>query len=836
MTSRDPITLPQLQHKARELADAGGTATLPAATIPGAVSDLRAALAQQVSGQLQLGSERQALAMLDPAGSVHTPVDVRELLSGSAAAAALRAAAAGHLKPGNARRRVERLLEALVGLPARAPQARHTAEPPAAWAPVISAVMTAAETSPTTRDATRWRNVATGVRTLAARGTVHGLVDPWALPPDYDALCRTLASWGITTVAQYVWVLRQAGNAVRADASVLVALPSWTRESGGVATRARIAGEMPVFAQGLALWGKRAGLTMPTTRDPASRTQTAHTALRPATVARYEFQVRQWAHALLTLQARGFLPEVTASALTIESPWTVFVSHPGRATVDPASDPDVIALNAASEPDAAVRDADMVASPLTCNPVTRAPLALVVAELAVDAGDIWPRACRIERDLPPSTIQMLFALVSVAERVAIARQGDNGPLVRDLRATWAGEMRVLKGGLTRVNGCRKKPEDMLRMLTLPQLVCGVLPWFTLVQLRELRGTAVRTAAAAAREGASAGSVTSAARARKAFAEALQRWLVLASFTCDPVRGTNLSNARVGAEISLDATWNPDGSLHSVQRIASSFEAHGKSDVTQLETKNNSAVANWLWMPAIISHRWVAVYLTELWLPALVRRGLVADGTSLREAVESGRFAYMVNEDGRGGVSAVPGAFGALGEVSNIFADALIVGLRAIGREVPEDRAACRARWPWLFAPHIIRTLWATYWLGLRGAHGPVRPRGGAGDGEDRVRGIDIACWATGDTEATLRGDYSKVEPTMALLVRSPLKSFEHPAAFDEQMDAMWWRTPITWSVQWRRSSVPIPEALRATFLAVDAGMSRPGTAHRRRGQRPVPSR
>jgi len=77
---------------------------------------------------------------------------------------------------------------------------------------------------------------------------------------------------------------------------------------------------------------------------------------------------------------------------------------------------------------------------------------------------------------------------------------------------------------------------------------------------------------------------------------------------------------------------------------------------------------------------------------------------------------------------------------------------------------------------------------------------------------------------------------MALLVRSPLKSFKHPFAFDVQMDAMRWRTPIAWSVQWRRSSVPVPEALRATFLAVDADSSRPGTAHRRRGQRPVPSR
>ena len=78
MTTHDLICRPQLQHKEHAL----GTATLPAATIPGAVSDVRAALAQQVNTQRRPSSERQALALLDTARSAHTPVSVRELLRG----------------------------------------------------------------------------------------------------------------------------------------------------------------------------------------------------------------------------------------------------------------------------------------------------------------------------------------------------------------------------------------------------------------------------------------------------------------------------------------------------------------------------------------------------------------------------------------------------------------------------------------------------------------------------------------------------------------------------------------------------------------------------------
>ena len=301
-----------------------------------------------------------------------------------------------------------------------------------------------------------------------------------------------------------------------------------------------------------------------------------------------------------------------------------------------------------------------------------------------------------------------------------------------------------------------------------------------------------------------------------------------------MRLTNVSFARVGREIMIAAEWHDDGSMIKLKKIVSTFERHDGSDVRETETKTGTPRNEWPWMPGIISRRLARIYLTEFWVPAHVARGFVPVGTTLRDAVESGRFAWIVNEDSRDqGEAVVPGAFADASGVAAIFTDGLLDAIRAIGRDIPEDRDECLTRWPWVLGPHIIRTLWSTYWLGLRGVHGPQRV--GATFQES---GVKIACRATNDTEATLRGYYVKVAPRMLNAQREPLGSFEHPGAFDAVMDEMWWLTPTDWARLWRDPAFPVPDALRRRFERHRVGGKPSGADVRRRvrGRRTPPER
>lgn len=127
-----PITFPALQSQARALAASGGSNSLVAGTIAGAISDLRAGLARQVDAHLPLNSERDALALIDPVDPATPAINVRVFVGGTADAAGLRSKQLGHEKASNAKRRVARLLDALGVLPTRAPHTRHTHALPAA--------------------------------------------------------------------------------------------------------------------------------------------------------------------------------------------------------------------------------------------------------------------------------------------------------------------------------------------------------------------------------------------------------------------------------------------------------------------------------------------------------------------------------------------------------------------------------------------------------------------------------------------------------------------------------------------------------------------------------
>ena len=179
ITSR--ITFPVLRVQADDLQQRGGTPTLSPATVPGAISDLRAALAWQLMQQGVAEDERHARYLLDPpAGHEATPIDVRDLLSGTAQAARLRAAAAGGCRPGNAASRVRRLLEAL-GQHWSA-TAATLVELPSAWQRVEALLEARIADEPNAGARRSLKLVLTGVRNLARCAAAHGVVDPYALP------------------------------------------------------------------------------------------------------------------------------------------------------------------------------------------------------------------------------------------------------------------------------------------------------------------------------------------------------------------------------------------------------------------------------------------------------------------------------------------------------------------------------------------------------------------------------------------------------------------------------------------------------------------------------
>lgn len=823
-TESTPITFPALQAKARALAASGGGSTMVAGTIAGAISDLRAGLARQVDAHLQLHSERDALALIDPENPTTPAMNIRDFLGGTADAAGLRSKALGHEKASNAKRRVARLLDALGVLPIRAPNARHTHALPAAWIRLADLVSTTAPEDG--EKAVRQRRaVATAIRHLGQRASSRGVLSPWALPEAYAALTALLKTWGTTNPAHVVWALRRAAEYVDAMPTDLQPLPRWERTQPGQLSRERVRTAMPLFHDDIETWTEQAAANV-TARDITSRSQSAHEALRPQTIFRYTCQAYQWANGLLDLHERGALgPSVDPATLTCETVWTTSLAHEGGAQRQASQSYRI----------AARRRREGVASDTAANLAPSRPLAVVVAELAVDATDIWSGAVRpLPTVLPSSIGQMLFALFAIAERVAVVTHGDNTDAVRSLRASWTSEMRVLRDGLKRGAGSRKDPGKLLELITLPQLVCAGLPAFTLIQLPALRERATLAMKAAASPTSSVAAQRHAVRAAREYRIALQRWLVLATFTAEPMRRANVSFARAGTEIMIDAEWHADGSMIQLKKIVSTFERHDGSDVRETETKTGAVRSEWPWMPGVISRRWARIYLTELWLPALVARGFVPVGTTLRDAVESGRFAWIVNEDARDhGEAVVPGAFADASGVAAIFTDGLLDAIRAIGRDIPEDRDECLMRWPWVLGPHIIRTLWSTYWLGLRGVHGPQRV--GAPFQES---GVKIACRATNDTEATLRGYYVKVAPRMLNAQRESLGSFEHPGAFDAVMDEMWWLTPTDWARLWRDPAFPVPDALRRRYERQRAGGKPSGAEVRRRvrGRRTPPER
>ncbi|MBL0891062.1 MAG: hypothetical protein IBJ19_10655 [Gemmatimonadaceae bacterium] len=809
-TIKSSITFPVLRLQAEDLQRRGGTPALSPATVPGAISDLRSALAWQLVQQGVAEDERHARYLLDPsAGHEAEPIDVRDLLSGTAHAARLRAAAAGGRRPGNAGSRVRRLLEALGQ---RQPDnAAVQIELPTAWRRVeaILEQRVANESSRTSRQSLQ--QVLTGLRNLARCATAHGQVDPCALPDTPDGLRAVLRAWERRNVAHDVWVLRSASRVLTDAAVESPTLPSWEADIG--APVAALDAAMPHFMEDLRAWKSVASQSI-SQREKHRRSPTVHDELRPKTQWRYQYQALQWARAYQEVRRRGLITDLALPEdLTFIELWSLTSRARVRASEQLANSAEIEAM----------RKKKQVTVGGIENNASR-PLAVVVVEFAVAHGVIGGGAGQMPSTaetatmsdattLPPAAIQMLFAHGSMTERVVIGIYGDGSAAEQTFRMTWNATAKVLKGALAARKDSRQDVGELLKRVTLPQLVCCVLPWRTLVDLPR-RQRALRAAvAAAAAPNASTRCKRDVKKARKAFHSALARWVLQATLAADPVRISNAQHARVGAEVLIDAEWSATGELVRIKSISTTFRAHDESDVSETETKQNKERPTWRWSPVIIDHEWAATYVREIWWPAVVERGLVPPNTAMRQAMGMGTIAWFINPTPRSR-KAPPVAGANLSKALNdVWADALLEGMRELGRDdIPESTDEARAKWPIVLGPHKIRHLWATYWWGLRGPNGPVRlHRHGV---EERTCGQHIARRATGDVDDTLKAHYVMCQSVMLEAARHPIEHFDHPSAYHREMDSTWWLgEKIDWASRWRDKSFPLPASMRQAFLA-----------------------
>jgi hypothetical protein len=802
------ITFPVLRLQADGLQQRGGTPSLSPATVPGAISDLRAALAWQLVQQGVAEDERHARYLLDPpAGHDAAPIDVRDLLSGTAHAARLRAAAAGGRRPGNAASRVRRLLEAL-GQHQSATAATLVALP-SAWQRVEAQLEARIANEPNAVARRPLKMVLTGVRNLARCAAAHGVTDPYTLPGTPDGLRDLLRSWERKNTAHDMWVLRRASRELAAVDASGPTLPTW--ETDPDASIAELDATMPTFMRELRAWESVAAVKV-SRRVTHHRSPSVHAALRPKTRSRYRYQALQWARAYQEVRRRGLITDIELPAdLGLVEAWQRTSRSRAHDSVHLATSAEVEALRAA------------VRSP-NGTPAQNAsrPLVLVVVEHAVaqhiigggaDADDGTPSGTNEPHALPPSAIQMVFAVAAVAERVTIAVHADGSDAEQQFRAIWDPTARLMKAQLAASKDSRQEIGELLKRITLPQMICCVLPWRSMVDLPKRERIVAVAAAAAKGLRASAQSAQLLKRARKAFHGALRRWVVQATLCADPSRIDNVQHARLGREILIDAEWTAHGDLVRINAIASTFRPHDEADVPQTATKNDMLRASWRWSPIIIDYQWAATYLREVWWPAVQRLGLVSADVTMRDAVDAGAIAWLINPTPRSRrVPPVAGAFLSK-QLNDVWAEALLEGLRAMGRpDLPDTLQEVRQRWPWVFGPHKIRHLWASYWWGLRGPNGPERlQRHGA---TEKACGRYIARRATGDVDTTLAQHYVKCESVMLEAARHPANHFDHPSAYHREMDLTWWLgEQIDWASRWRDKGFPLPASMRQAFLA-----------------------
>ena len=406
-----------------------------------------------------------------------------------------------------------------------------------------------------------------------------------------------------------------------------------------------------------------------------------------------------------------------------------------------AEDPDL---------DGLVPDGDALSAPL---------LRAVADELAAHSYRASPLVVSAQAErLPvplytPSVVQVVRRMYAVARDALRPKLQAAGEAGQHRWRTIEFEQRALVSHMTAVARRRRatgQVDKRLLPLHWGEVVCCGLP--------ALREEALAAEAAWERwqEAGRAGGSERGGRVERRWHRALTAYLVTAVFTAEGLREKNLRGARLGMQVRPDWRRDQRGRVVGIERVVTHFRGDDPTWVRLKQTHDSGGgssprmrVREWQWPPGIVDHRLLYRYVTDV-RPALARRaGLLGEEADYDP--EQDRWALFLSprpRPRRDGAEAGGGYSRAV--LSDLVGRSLFWMARdLLGRPgLPATyREACRRGHPLrgLFGAHVIRSLGATWWGGVRNRW-------------------DYAEAYTNDLQPTLHAHYAKIPAWMARAV------------------------------------------------------------------------
>ena len=250
----------------------------------------------------------------------------------------------------------------------------------------------------------------------------------------------------------------------------------------------------------------------------------------------------------------------------------------------------------------------------------------------------------------------------------------------------------------------------------------------------------------------------AARLTTRFHELLTEYMMVAIITAEGLREKNLRGARLGWHILPELDCDDQGEAIGIRRLITRFRGDDPAWVRLKQTHEpgggtspRARTREWSWPPGIVDHRLLFIYLRDVRTVHAHRAGLLP--LHARIDLRTDTLALFISPRARAVRSeADAGGNFSRGILSDVFGRALFWMARdVLGRPgLPRSyAAACKADSDFrgLFGAHVIRSLGATWWGGLRNRW-------------------DFAEAYTNDLQPTLHAFYSKIPTWMARAVGS----------------------------------------------------------------------
>lgn len=282
----------------------------------------------------------------------------------------------------------------------------------------------------------------------------------------------------------------------------------------------------------------------------------------------------------------------------------------------------------------------------------------------------------------------------------------------------------------------------------------------------------------------------AARLTTRFHELLTEYMMVAIITAEGLREKNLRGARLGWHILPELDCDDQGEAIGIRRLITRFRGDDPAWVRLKQTHEpgggtspRARTREWSWPPGIVDHRLLFIYLRDVRTVHAHRAGLLP----LHERIDlrTDTLALFISPRARTQRSeAEAGGNFSRGILSDVFGRALFWMARdVLGRPgLPRSYAdACKAdsEFRGLFGAHVIRSLGATWWGGLRNRW-------------------DFAEAYTNDLQPTLHAFYSKIPTWMARAVGSG--SPQDPTFWNDVLDVIMSEqsSQLDWAGFWDR--------------------------------------